>query len=134
MNQGFGREKRLLEAKQFKAVFDSPDFRLSGRYILILARHNQLDHARLGLVVGKKNAKLAVTRNQIKRVFRENFRLLQDELPSVDMVIVTRRGIADLTASELRQELVKQIKRLQRQSRAANSSSSSVAQAGQSNA
>lgn len=133
MNQGFGREKRLLNAEQFKAVFDSPDFRLSGRYILVLARYNQLNHARLGLVVGKKNAKLAVTRNQIKRIFRESFRLLQEQLPAVDMVIVTRRGIADLTANELRQELARQVKRLQRQSQA-TSTPISVAQAGQSNA
>lgn len=133
MNQGFGREKRLLNAEQFKAVFDSPDFRLSGRYILVLARYNQLNHARLGLVVGKKNAKLAVTRNQIKRIFRESFRLLQEQLPVVDMVIVTRRGIADLTANELRQELARQVKRLQRQSQA-TSTPISVAQAGQSHA
>lgn len=133
MNQGFGREKRLLNAEQFKAVFDSPDFRLSGRYILVLARYNQLNHARLGLVVGKKNAKLAVTRNQIKRIFRESFRLLQEQLPAVDMVIVTRRGIADLTANELRQELARQVKRLQRQSQA-TSTPISVAQAGQSHA
>ncbi|MGI6408070.1 MAG: ribonuclease P protein component [Gammaproteobacteria bacterium] len=133
MNQRFGREKRLLNAEQFKAVFDSPDFRLSGRYILVLARYNQLNHARLGLVVGKKNAKLAVTRNQIKRIFRESFRLLQEQLPAVDMVIVTRRGIADLTANELRQELARQVKRLQRQSQA-TSTSISVAQAGQSHA
>lgn len=133
MNQRFGREKRLLNAEQFKAVFDSPDFRLSGRYILVLARYNQLNHARLGLIVGKKNAKLAVTRNQIKRIFRESFRLLQEQLPAVDMVIVTRRGIADLTANELRQELARQVKRLQRQSQA-TSTPISVAQAGQSHA
>lgn len=133
MNQGFGREKRLLDAKQFKAVFDSPDYRLSGRCILVLARHNQIDHARLGLVVGKKNTKLAVARNQIKRQFREYFRLHQDELPNVDMVIVTRRGIADLSAMELQQELAKQVKRLLRQHQSAQSSST-VAQAGQSNA
>ncbi|TDQ37333.1 ribonuclease P protein component [Thiopseudomonas denitrificans] len=133
MNQGFGREKRLLDAKQFKAVFDSPDYRLSGRCLLVLARHNQLEHARLGLVVGKKNSKLAVTRNRIKRVFRDYFRLHQNELPSVDMVIITRRGIADLSASELRQELARQVNRLLRQSRSA-STPPSVVQAGQSNA
>lgn len=118
MNQGFGREKRLLEAKQFKAVFDSPDFRLSGRCVLVLARHNQSGHARMGLVVGKKNSKLAVARNQIKRQFREYFRLHQDELPDVDLVLVSRRGIDQLTASEQRQDLARQIKRLLRQHQA----------------
>ena len=133
MNQGFSRKKRLLDAQQFKAVFDSPDYRLSGRCILVLARHNQLNHARLGLVIGKKNARLAVTRNQIKRIIREYFRLMQKQLPAVDMVVVARRGIADLSATELRQELARQVKRLQRQSQA-NNPPSSVAQADQNHA
>lgn len=133
MNQGFGREKRLLEAKHFKAVFDSPDYRLSGRCILVLARHNQLNHARLGLVAGKKNSKLAVTRNQIKRQFREYFRLHQSELPCVDMVIITRRGISELSGIELRQELAKQVKRLLRQQQSVKTPST-VVQAGLSNA
>lgn len=133
MNQGFGREKRLLDAKQFKQVFDSPDYRLSGRCILVLARHNQVGHARLGLVAGKKNTKLAVARNLIKRTCREHFRLNQDQLPPVDMVIITRRGIADLSASELRQELVKQTRRLLRQYQSAHTLPSDV-QACQSNA
>lgn len=118
MNQGFGREKRLLEAKQFKAVFDSPDFRLSGRCVLVLARRNQAGHARMGLVVGKKNSKLAVARNQIKRQFREYFRLHQDVLPDVDLVLISRRGIDQLTAHEQRQDLARQIKRLLRQHQA----------------
>ena len=120
MNQGFGREKRLLDAKQFKAVFDSPDFRLSGRCILVLARHNQSCHARIGLVAGKKNSKLAVARNRIKRQFREYFRLHQNGLPCVDIVLITRRGVDQLTASELRQELDKQFGRLLRQYQAAS--------------
>lgn len=119
MNQGFGREKRLLNASGFKAVFDSPDFRLSGRYLLVLARHNQIEHPRLGLVVGKKNARLAVTRNHIKRQFREYFRQQQGILPNVDMVIITRRGIDGLNASELRHELARQVKRLLRQCQSA---------------
>lgn len=115
MNQGFGREKRLLDAKQFKAVFDSPDYRLSGRCILLLARNNAAGQPRLGLVIGKKNTKLAVDRNQIKRHTREFFRQHQHQLPNVDLVVISRRGISDLSAAELRQELDKQAKRLLRQ-------------------
>ena len=132
MNQGFGREKRLLDAKQFKAVFDSPDFRLSGRCILALARHNQSCYPRIGLVVGKKNSKLAVARNRIKRQFREYFRLHQTNLPCVDIVLITRRGVDQLTTSELRQELDKLFGRLLRQYQAA--SDPSAVQAGQKHA
>ena len=95
MNLGFGREKRLLKPQQFKAVFDSAAHKVSSKYALLLARDNQLGHPRLGLVIGKKNVKLAVDRNRIKRQIRESFRHSQHQLPGVDIVIVARRGIAD---------------------------------------
>lgn len=129
MNQGFSREKRLLDAKQFKAVFDSPDYRLSGRCILLLARYNTSGYPRLGLVVGKKNTRLAVGRNQIKRQTREFFRLHQGTLPAVDLVVISRRGISELSPTELRQELGKQANRLLRQHQKAQDMSA-VQQAG----
>lgn len=43
--------------------------------------------ARLGLVVGKRLMKRAVDRNRVKRVARERFRLIRDQLPRLDIVI-----------------------------------------------
>lgn len=57
MNLGFGREKRLLTPQQFKAVFDSASNKVQGKSVLLLARDNQLEHPRLGLVIGKKKRK-----------------------------------------------------------------------------
>ncbi len=115
MNLGFGREKRLLTPQQFKAVFDSASNKVSGKSVLLLARNNQLEHPRLGLVIGKKSVKLAVERNRIKRQIRESFRHNQELLNGVDIVIVARRGIADLSNIELRQQFDKMWKRLARQ-------------------
>ncbi len=115
MNLGFGREKRLLVPKQFKAVFDSASNKVSSKSVLLLARENQLEHPRLGLVIGKKSVKLAVERNRIKRQIRESFRHNQNILNGVDVVIVARRGIADLSNIELRQQFDKMWKRLARQ-------------------
>ncbi len=115
MNLGFGREKRLLTPQQFKAVFDSASNKVSSKSVLLLARDNQLKHPRLGLVIGKKSVKLAVERNRIKRQIRESFRHSQDRLDGVDIVIVARRGIADLSNIELRQQFDKMWKRLARQ-------------------
>lgn len=114
MNQGFSREKRLLNASQFKVVFDSPDIRLSGRNVLLLARFNQLEHPRLGLVIGKKNIKLAVERNRVKRQMRECFRMQQDLLPDADLVMVARKGLADLSNEQLHADLTRLYQRLQR--------------------
>ena len=119
MNLGFGREKRLLTPQQFKAVFDSASNKVSGKSVLLLARNNLLEHPRLGLVIGKKSVKLAVERNRIKRQIRESFRHNQDILNGVDIVIVARRGIADLSNIELRQQFDKMLKRLARQRQSA---------------
>lgn len=119
MNLAFGREKRLLTPQQFKTVFDSSSNKVPGKNVLLLARENQLEHPRLGLVIGKKSVKLAVERNRIKRQIRESFRHSQDILNGVDIVIVARRGIADLSNVELRQQFDKMWKRLARQRQSA---------------
>ena len=114
VSRGFGREKRLLTPRQFKAVFDSPSGKAPGKSVLLLERDNQLDHPRLGLVIGKKSVKLAVERNRIKRQIRESFRLNQDNLTGWDIVVVARKGLGDLENSELAQQFGKLWKRLAR--------------------
>ncbi|TBU75462.1 ribonuclease P protein component [Pseudomonas daroniae] len=114
VSRGFGREKRLLTPRQFKAVFDSPSGKAPGKSVLLLARNNELDHSRLGLVIGKKSVKLAVERNRLKRQIRESFRLNQDNLVGWDIVVVARKGLGDLQNAELVQQFGKLWKRLAR--------------------
>ena len=52
---------------------------------------NDKSRARLGLIVAKKTAKLAVQRNYMRRVLRELFRLNQHQLPAVDVVIQVQK-------------------------------------------
>ncbi len=114
MSRDFSREKRLLTPRQFKTVFDSPTGKVPGRNVLLLARDNDLDHPRLGLVIGKKSVKLSVERNRLKRQIRESFRLNQDSLIGWDIVVVARKGLGDLDNSELAQQFGKLWKRLAR--------------------
>ncbi|MEX6500596.1 ribonuclease P protein component [Pseudomonas zhanjiangensis] len=114
MSRGFGREKRLLTPRHFKAVFDSPSGKVPGRNVLLLARNNDLDHSRLGLVIGKKSVKLSVERNRLKRQIRESFRLNQDSLVGWDIVVVARKGLADLENVELAKQFGKLWTRLAR--------------------
>lgn len=114
VSRGFGREKRLLTPRQFKAVFDSPSGKAPGKSVLLLARNNELDHPRLGLVIGKKSVKLSVERNRLKRQIRESFRLNQDSLVGWDIVVVARKGLGDLQNAELAQQFSKLWKRLAR--------------------
>ena len=111
-SRGFGREKRLLTPRQFKAVFDSNTSKAPGKNVLLLARDNGLSYPRLGLVIGKKSVKLAVERNRLKRQIRESFRHNQDSLAGLDIVIVARKGLSDLQNAELTQQFGKLWKKL----------------------
>lgn len=115
MSRSFGRDKRLLTSRQFSAVFDSPSGKAPGKSVLLLARDNGLDHPRIGLVIGKKSVKLAVERNRIKRIIRDSFRLHQDLIGALDIVVVARKGLGDLENAELHQQFGKLWKRLVRQ-------------------
>lgn len=100
-NAEFGRTRRLLNAKDYQAVFDQVDWKASSRVILCLAKGNGLDHPRLGLVIAKKNVKLAVQRNRIKRIIRESFRLHQHQLPCADMIFLARSNLDQLSSQQI---------------------------------
>jgi ribonuclease P protein component len=111
-NSGFDKAKRLLNAKDYGRVFDSPDVRASHQYLLLLAKINTGPGHRLGLVIAKKNVRLAVHRNRIKRVAREIFRTLPGSEPPLDVVLLARRGIGLLDNAALSSILRQQWQKL----------------------
>lgn len=48
---------------------------------------------RLGLAISKKNVRLAVDRNRIKRLIRESFRTRNAGLDGLDIVVLARSGV-----------------------------------------
>jgi ribonuclease P protein component len=98
---GYPRQLRLLTAGDFQQVFEDVSIKVPDQRILILARPNKLDHSRLGFVISKKNIRRAVKRNLVRRIIRESFRLNQHSLPNIDMVILARPGLGDLSHDEL---------------------------------
>ena len=99
-NNTFPRVLRLLNSRDFDQVFKNP-VRASAQGMLVLAKNNNLDKPRLGLVISKKVLKRAVWRNRIKRIVRETFRNSQDNLPKADLVFIARPKIGDISNSEL---------------------------------
>jgi len=87
---------RLLNARDFQAVFDSPLYKVAQPPFLMLIRPNSAECPRIGLVFARKKVRLAVERNRLKRLVRESFRLHQHGLPAVDVVFIARQGIDDL--------------------------------------
>lgn len=101
MDHGFKPEFRLLSSGQFKVVFDGATRKTSGACVLLLARSNDLEHPRLGLVIAKKSVRRAVDRNRVKRIARESFRLNKPELGSLDIVVLARKGLGELDNAAL---------------------------------
>jgi ribonuclease P protein component len=105
---GFSAELRLLQASDFKSVFDGALYKVhqSGFMLLAVPSTNQnLDHARIGLVIAKRKIKRAHERNRVKRLARESFRLHQAELPALDIVLMAKADAQNLPNDVLQQEL-----------------------------
>lgn len=84
VTEEYSRSKRILKTDDFSSVFRLRPVRRSAHFVLY-ARRNELGHARLGIVVAKRLAPRAVTRNTIKRTARELFR--QATLPAIDCIV-----------------------------------------------
>jgi ribonuclease P protein component len=96
------RRHQRLGAAEVAAVLKSGKLTRSARLSLYW-RPNGLACARLALVVPKRLAPLAVTRNRIRRVVREAFRLQQQLLGAHDCVVrlVKAPGDAPISRGEV---------------------------------
>lgn len=113
----FTKSLRLLSSNDFQTVFNDAPLRVSHQNFLFLARQNTLNHPRLGLVIAKKHIRLAVERNRVKRLIRETFRTKQQQLPDIDVIVLARKGMNDLTNAALVEQLDLQWQRLIRRTK-----------------
>ena len=89
----FPKEVRLLTASDYSNVFQDVQLRVSSKNFLILARNYEMNYPRLGIIIAKKNVKLSVERNRLKRQLRETFRKQRQMLPSLDIVLLAKKGM-----------------------------------------
>ena len=81
----FPKAARLLKTDEFSSVFRLRPWRRTAHFV-VYARPTGND-ARLGLVIGKKYAPRAVTRNLVRRLAREVFRLRRAEYGGWDVLL-----------------------------------------------
>ena len=103
---GFSKTSRLLNAADYKAVFNNAQFKVSSRHFLVLAIDNDRLNSRLGLVIAKKHVPLAVQRNRIKRLIRNAFRINSELLPCLDLVVLARKDADRLGNKQLTEAIV----------------------------
>ncbi len=114
MMNSLSKSQRLLNASEFENVFSDHPFKASHRYCLILAKPNIIGHDRLGLVIAKKNIRLAVERNRIKRLIRESFRHQTSNNPGIDAIVLARKGLDKLDNATISQIVNQQWLRIQK--------------------
>jgi ribonuclease P protein component len=105
----FPKQYRLLRKDEYGAVFA---FRraLRSRHFLLHYRPHEAAGARLGLVVAKRFVRRSVDRNLLRRLAREEFRLLRADLSSSDLVL----RLAVKPSALDRQAMAEEIRRLLR--------------------
>jgi ribonuclease P protein component len=104
-NTGFSKKLRLTKPAEFKAVFSNVECKVSCQALLMIAKKNGLCLPRLGLVISKKNVSTSVQRNRIRRVIRNSFRLNQELLTGLDIVILARSNLDLLSNEQLGEKL-----------------------------
>lgn len=99
MPTDFPSAARLHRPSEYAAALKGRRIARGALFIVSGPRQTEPGPARLGLIVPKRHAPLAVTRNAIKRVIREAFRLRRAGLPDGDLVfrLVSRPAPASLT-------------------------------------
>src|SRR5437867_4466306 len=99
----YPRRLRLSGAAEFLALGRSA-LRVSADPLQIRGRPNGLDHPRLGLAIARRVGN-AVTRNRIKRLLREAFRLGQHDWPAGYDVVISVRPHQPMALAEYRKAL-----------------------------
>lgn len=90
MTGRFRPHERLNRPADFRRAFDRKRS-VADAWLVVYGVENGLDHARLGISVGRKKVRRAVDRNRFKRLVREAFRLNKAAIPpGVDLVVVPR--------------------------------------------
>ncbi len=110
-DERFPRRHRIVKSVEFRSIYNTGRKLDAGAFVLF-GRSNRLGCHRLGLTVSRKVGG-AVVRNRIKRLFREIFRRIADEIPChCDLVVNAKRGCASASYEALRADFISAVRKI----------------------
>lgn len=95
----FPRSLRLRYKRDYARVFQDP-CRSIDSIAVVLGKRNKQSVPRLGLAISKRWVPHAVARNRVKRLIRESFRIHQQQLRGLDVVIIGRTAIGNIETAD----------------------------------
>jgi len=96
---------------EFRRIYNKGRY-FAGKFLVLYALSNNKNFKRLGITVSKKSGK-SVRRNRIRRLIRENYRLMEDRIKDgFDMVFVVRSTTEMPDFRDIRDEMVYLLKKL----------------------
>lgn len=106
-NARLPRTARLGGAENFRLAFASRR-KLQGQWLALHHRQRTGDAEqgpRLGLVIGKRLCRQSTRRNFIKRMIREQFRRIREDLGTIDLVVRLVRSLPPRLDPETRRRI-----------------------------
>ncbi len=112
------RLHRITKKTDFDKFFGSEfkkakGYSASSNHLILKSLKNDLDISRFAFVISTKIDKRATKRNLVKRRLREIFRLnLNKFKQGYDILIITKKGIVDLSFNDLEKEVDSLLKKI----------------------
>ena len=112
-SSAFGRQARLSCLHDLQLVKKS-GLSQTGKFCIVVVLKTPPDgQRRVAFLISRRYDRLAVRRNRARRLFREVFRLIYDELPPVWMLLIPRRKMDSAKMPEVLQEVRQALGKLQ---------------------
>ena len=94
----------LNNKKNFDLTFKDPDVKINSGPFSILVKFSEHKNNSLGMIIQKKNIKLAVQRNYVKRVVRNEVKFLSSKKP-ITIVFLVRKKIDHFNKHKLKKAI-----------------------------
>lgn len=95
------RKNVLRRQKDFSAIYKKGKS-FGGKYVVLFCRKNGLGYNRLGYLASKKVGN-SVVRNRARRLMRESYRQLENDLlQGYDLILIARNGIQPVKCEAVR--------------------------------